>query len=202
MALSDFGTFIVIMAHMAQPDKMTLDFIEQTYGESYTAAALTQFRKRHSIHKNTQSEYVACCHGLEIVERFTSGETVKDIAADLGFSVKHVSFAIKAKGESTEKRCTQDFLLTEFRSDLFGFLTQNTPCREAAEWLEKHRNITCSKNVVLAAMQSIKKQYIHWEKIAEIRQWLAAIPENQRVQTLTDISAEIQIILGELKEVT
>ena len=191
MALSDYGTFIIAMAYFGEPDSKTLDFIEDQYQETYTAAALSQFRKRYGIHKNSRAEYIAIRYGLEIVERFHNGETVKDIADSLGFQQKHVSLAIKGNGVSTEKRCTQSFLLENYRCELIGFVGKGIACRTAADWLGQNRGLNCSKNVVLEAMKAITNETRYLAKMLESIAWVFELQPQQRKLALKELFTEI-----------
>lgn len=189
--LSDYGTFIAIMAYFGEPDSNVLDFISENYQESYTPAALTQFRRRNKIHKNNRAEYISIRYGLEIVERFNDGETVNQIAESMQIHPKYASAAIKAQGESTERRCTQDFLLTEHRYDLLGFIGRGMSSRAAAKWLEENRQISCSKNVVLAAMKVLTNGRPYLTKILQDIAWIFDLQEADKQQALKDFAEVI-----------
>ena len=189
--LSDYGTFIAIMAYFGEPDSNVLDFISENYQESYTPAALTQFRRRNKIHKNNRAEYISIRYGLEIVERFNDGETVNQIAESMQIHPKYASAAIKDQGESTERRCTQDFLLTEHRCDLLGFIGRGMSSRAAAKWLEENRQISCSKNVVLAAMKVLTNGRPYLTKILQDIAWIFDLQEADKQQALKDFAEVI-----------
>ena len=63
MKLSDFGTLITLGDYFALPDKDIISYIKEITGKQYSVSALTNFRKKNKIHKNTKKESLVIRYG-------------------------------------------------------------------------------------------------------------------------------------------
>lgn len=197
MKLSDVGTLIALCAYFAVPDPELLDYIYEEYGKRYTRPALSQYRRRAGIQKNTQAEYIAARYGAQIVSRYQAGENLKQIAETLGEEPRYVSEALRITGDTTEQRCTKTLLLTSFRVDIVRLVATGTSCREGVEVLEAKYGLRCSKNVVNAAMNAITdadgdKSLKH---LLESLAWVFDLPSERRTTLLRALHHQLGLLV-------